>query len=61
MKAKLLKDYDVQIKDIFPAEVTTSTPRAGGFTYTLPGQDKELGRVGTGFTHEILIDMMNNP
>ena len=61
MKAKLLKDYDVQIKDIFPAEVTTSTPRAGGFTYTLPGQDKELGRVGTGFTHETLIDMMNNP
>ena len=61
MKAKLLKDYDVQIKDIFPAEVTTSTPRAGGFTYTLPGQNKELGRVGTGFTHETLIDMMNNP
>ena len=61
MKAKLLKDYDVQIKDIFPAEVTTSTPRAGGFTYTLPGQDKELGRVGTGFNHETLVDMMNNP
>lgn len=61
MKAKLLKDYDVQIKDIFPAQVTTSTPRAGGFTYTLPGQDKELGRVGTGFTHETLVDMMNNP
>lgn len=61
MKAKLLKDYDVQIKDIFPAEVTTSVPRAGGFTYTLPGSQKELGRVGTGFTHETLIDMMNNP
>lgn len=61
MKAKLLKDYDVQIKDIFPAQVTTSTPRAGGFTYTLPGQDKELGRVGTGFNHETLVDMMNNP
>ena len=61
MKAKLLKDYDVQIKDIFPAQITSSVPRAGGFTYTLPGQDKELGRVGTGFTHETLIDMMNNP
>ena len=61
MKAKLLKDYDVQIKDIFPTQVTTSTPRAGGFTYTLPEQDKELGRVGTGFTHQTLMDMMNNP
>lgn len=61
LKAKLLKDYDVQIKDIFPAQVTTSTPRAGGFTYSLPGKDEELGRVGTGFTHETLVDMMNNP
>lgn len=60
MKAKLLKDYDVQIKDIFPAQVTTSTPRAGGFTYSLPGKDEELGRVGTGFTHKTLVDMMNN-
>lgn len=60
VKAKLQNDYDVQIKDIFPAE-TKDQPRAGGFTYTLPGQKEQLGRVGTGFTHQQLREMLRNP
>lgn len=60
VKAKLQNDYDVQIKDIFPAE-TKDQPRAGGFTYILPGQKEQLGRVGTGFTHQQLKEMLRNP
>ena len=61
LKAKLREDYDVVIRDIFPAD-TKSEPRAGGFTYALPDQpDKVVGRVGTGMTHKLLRDMLENP
>lgn len=61
LKSKLLEDYDVLVHDIFPAD-TKSEPRAGGFGYALPDQpDKVVGRVGTGFDHQLLKDMLANP
>lgn len=59
-KAKLTEDSDVIIKNIFPAD-TKGEPRAGGFEYSLPGSDEVTGRVGTGFTHHTLQDMLKNP
>ena len=61
LKSKLVDDYDVLVHDIFPAD-TKSEPRAGGFGYALPDQpDKAVGRVGTGFDHQLLKDMLANP
>ena len=61
LKAKLREDYDVVIRDIFPAD-TKSKPRAGGFTYALPDRPhKPVGNVGTGFSHELLRDMLRHP
>ena len=60
LKSKLLEDYDVVVHDVFPAE-TAGVPRAGGFTYSLPGSDKVVGRVGTGFDRNLAIDMLTNP
>lgn len=60
LKAKVRPDYDVVVQDVFPAE-TAGVPRAGGFTYSLPGSDKVVGRVGTGFDRNLAIDMLTNP
>lgn len=60
LKAKVRPDYDVVVQDVFPAE-TAGVPRAGGFTYSLPGSDKVVGRVGTGFDRNLAIDMLLNP
>ena len=60
VKSKGIDDYDVVIRDIFPAD-TKGEPRAGGFTYSYPGSDKVVGRVGTGFSHAMLKDMLANP
>lgn len=59
-KSKKRDDYDVIIRDIFPAE-TKGEPRAGGFMYSYPGSDKIVGRVGAGFDHAMLKDMLANP
>lgn len=59
-KAKLLEDQDVVIRNIFKA-ITDSDNRAGGFEYSLPDSDKIVGRVGTGFDHSTLRDMLNKP
>lgn len=60
VKAKLVQDKDVIIRRIFPA-VTKTSPRAGGFQYSLPQSQEIVGRVGTGFTHQMLKDMLDNP
>lgn len=60
VKSKKIDDYDVIIRDIFPAD-TQGEPRAGGFTYSYPGSDKVVGSVGTGFSHAMLKDMLANP
>lgn len=60
LKAKFKDDADVVIRNIFRAD-TDADSRAGGFEYSLPGSDKVIGRVGTGFDHAMLRDMLVNP
>jgi len=60
IKSKVIDDYDVVIRDIFPAD-TKGEPRAGGFMYSYPDSDKIVGKVGTGFSHSMLKDMLANP
>lgn len=60
LKAKAREDYDVVIRDIFKAD-TQGDNRAGGFSYSLPGRSDIVGRVGTGFSHDLLRDMLRNP
>lgn len=62
VKAKVLEDSDVIVNSIFPAETKSGVPRAGGFDYALPGKPGQaVGRVGTGFDHKLLRDMLANP
>jgi len=61
VKLKFKEDADVIIKKIFPAETKSGKKRAGGFWYSLPGSNKIVGKVGTGFTHAILQDMLKHP
>lgn len=60
LKAKFKDDADVVIRNIFRAD-TDADNRAGGFEYSLPNSDKVIGRVGTGFDHAMLRDMLQNP
>lgn len=60
IKAKNTEDVDVYVKDVFKAD-TAADNRAGGFTYSLQPQGPAVGRVGTGFTHGMLRDMLRNP
>lgn len=59
-KVKFRPEADVLIRNIFPA-VTKGAPRAGGFEYSVPGSDDIVGKVGTGFSHATLKDMLVNP
>ena len=60
-KAKLFKDYDVRIHDIFPGEGKYKGIGAGGFTYSHVGNNTIVGRVGTGFNDEMRRQMFKNP
>lgn len=59
-KSKAIDDYDVIIRDIFKAD-TNRGDMAGGFTYSYPGSDKIIGRVGTGFDDKTRRDMWEHP
>lgn len=59
VKAKLTQDADVVVRDIFPAQ--SEDNRAGGFTYSLPGEEKVIGRVGSGIQHKLLKQMLQSP
>jgi hypothetical protein len=61
LKAKLFKDYDVQIQKIFPGQGKYQGRGAGGFVYTYPNTDKIVGRVGSGFTDQLRKDMYAHP
>lgn len=58
IKVKNRQDFDVHVREIFPS---THAGRAGGFTYSYTPHGEIKGRVGTGFTHEELKDMYNDP
>lgn len=59
-KSKKRDDYDVIVRDIFKAD-TNRGDMAGGFTYSYPGSDKIIGRVGTGFDDKTRRDMWEHP
>ena len=59
VKAKAVDDSDVVIRGVFPSKAPDG--RAGGFEYSLPGSDRVVGRVGTGFDHGLLRDMAAHP
>lgn len=62
IKVKNRPDYDVYVKNIFPAELTKGgTPRAGGIEYSLSPRGPIVGRTGTGWKINELEDMYNNP
>lgn len=61
VKAKFTEDSDVIIRRVFPAETSDDSSRAGGFEYSLPGSDAIVGRVGSGFSRELAVDMLKDP
>jgi ATP-dependent DNA ligase len=58
-KLKTVKDFDVFVKNVFPGEGKYSNS-AGGFTYSLEPNGKEIGKVGTGFDDAYRNFMWNN-
>jgi len=62
-KAKHRPDFDVYVQDVFPAygKDGKELDRAGGFTYSWHPDSPAIGRVGTGFSHELLRDMKAYP
>jgi len=60
-KVKFRQEQDVWIKNIFPAAVSSGPPRAGGFDYSFTPEGDVVGRVGTGYSHETLQDMLASP
>ncbi len=63
IKAKLRPDHDVYVREIFEAKKPdgSSTGRAGGFAFSWTPTGQIVGRVGTGFDHATLKDMLANP
>jgi hypothetical protein len=61
-KAKIFKEHDVYVRDIFKEESTTGRkPMAGGFYYSWTPDGEIKGRVGSGFDHAEKEDMLKNP
>jgi len=60
-KVKFRQEQDVWIRNIFPAVISSGPPRAGGFEYSYTPEGETIGRVGGGFSHETLRDMLANP
>lgn len=63
VKAKLRPDHDVFIRRIFmeKGERGKLNNMAGGFEYSWTPDGPIMGRVGTGFSHELKRDMAANP
>lgn len=60
IKAKFRPDHDVYVRQIFP-ETGQRDSLAGGFEYSWTPKGKVVGRVGTGFSHDLKRDMLENP
>ena len=58
IKVKNKIEHDVYVRNIFPEE---KGRRAGGFEFSHTPDGPVVGRVGTGFDHAELTDMLNNP
>lgn len=62
-KAKVVDHHDVYITGVFNEEGVKVGRKtmAGGFTYSWTPGGKTVGKVGTGFDHEMKTDMYHNP
>jgi len=60
IKAKITKEHDVYVKEIFPGEGRLSGASAGGFTYAHDSDGDEVGRVGTGLSDSLRRHMWEN-
>jgi 8-oxo-dGTP pyrophosphatase MutT (NUDIX family) len=64
IKAKISKDHDVYVRDVFMEENTkASRPQgmAGGFRYSWEPEGPIIGKVGTGFNHDLKREMAQRP
>jgi len=60
-KVKLISEHDVIIQEIFPGEAGLKGKAAGGFKYSLPGDNRVVGEVGTGFNSVTRKEMHEHP
>ena len=60
IKAKTRQEIDAIIRGIFKADTSTDE-RAGGFTYSYPGGEEIVGRVGSGLDRATARDMLQHP
>ena len=62
-KLKFRDNHDVYIRDIYPAVSKSGEVKdeAGGFRFSWTPKGKIVGNVGTGFTQEKRVDMLQNP
>jgi hypothetical protein len=60
VKAKFRPEHDVYVRQVFP-ETGQRHGLAGGFAYSWTPRGKVVGRVGTGLTHDLKRDMLENP
>lgn len=61
VKAKFRPDFDVYVRNIFPGKGSREGNAAGGFEYSWTPRGNVVGRVGTGFSHALLRDMLRHP
>jgi hypothetical protein len=59
-KSKFLRENDAYVKDVF-MEQGVRKGLAGGFSFSRTPDGPVVGRVGTGFSHELKRDMAQNP
>lgn len=59
-KSKFLREADAYVKDIF-MEQGARKGLAGGFSFSRTADGPVVGRVGTGFSHDLKRDMAQNP
>jgi hypothetical protein len=59
-KSKFLREQDAYVRDVF-LEKGNRKGLAGGFEFSKTPESPVVGRVGTGFSHELKRDMAANP
>lgn len=60
-KVKVLPEADVILRRMFGGQGKYKDKGVGGFGYSLPGSDKEVGEVGSGLTDELRQAMLEHP
>ena len=61
VKAKFKPDIDVYVRKVFDKPKGKERGHAGGFEYSYTPDGPVVGRVGTGFDHNMRKDMLENP